>query len=221
MTEVRVKICGLTRPDDAAVAVEAGADLLGVVLVPSSPRASTPEDAARIRGDLDAELVLVTADRPVEELAAFARTAGADVLQLHGSEGPETLRRLRDRGDWILWKAVRIRSRDDAERALDCYAGVADGLLWDGWDPDRLGGAGSLFPWDEVASVRRAFPDGLTLIAAGGLTPTNVADAVRRLAPDVVDVSSGVEAAPGRKEPARIRAFIRSVRELRTTDAGS
>lgn len=213
MTEPRLKICGLTRPEDARTAVEAGADVLGVVLVPSTPRATTPEAAARIRGELDAALALVTADRPVEELAAAARAAGADVLQLHGDEDPESLRRLRDLGGWTLWKAVRVRSRPDAEAGLERYADVADGLLWDGRHPERLGGAGVRFPWEEVAAVRRAFPEGLELIAAGGLTPDNVADAVRRLEPEVVDVSSGVEGAhPGQKDPDRLRAFARAAR---------
>ncbi len=218
MSEPRVKICGLTTPEDARAAARAGADHLGAVLVPSSPRAVTADEAGGLAGDLDVSLVLVSADRDPEALARDAETAGADVLQLHGEEEPEALLGLRELGDWTLWKAVRIRDAGEAEAALERYAEVADALLWDGWHPERLGGSGVRFPWAEVARVRREFPPGLELVAAGGLTPENVAAAIDLLEPDVVDVSSGVERAPGAKDSGRIAAFVDAVRRRAATD---
>lgn len=209
----RIKICGLTRHADARAAAEAGADFLGVVVVASSPRAVEAARAREIRGGLDVPLVLVSADRGAEALAADARHAGADVLQLHGAETPDDLRRLREAGDWILWKAVRVRSGGDLAEALARYAGSADGLLLDAWHPEKLGGTGRTFDWDEVRTSRARIPAGTTLVAAGGLTPDNVGEAIRALRPDVVDVSSGVESSPAVKDPERIRAFVRAARE--------
>lgn len=221
----RIKICGLTRHADARAAVEAGADFLGVVVVASSPRAVDAARAREIRGGLDVPLVLVSADRDAERLASDARHAGADVLQLHGAETPDELRRLREAGDWTLWKAVRVRSGADLADALARYAGSADGLLLDAWHPEKLGGTGRTFDWDEVRALRARIPASTTLVAAGGLAPDNVGEAIRALRPDVVDVSSGVESSPGVKDPERIRAFVRAARDAgakpRDTDTES
>lgn len=218
----RIKICGLTRPGDARAAAEAGADYLGVVTVPASPRAVVePERARAIRGDLEPPLVLVSADRDPAELASDGRTAGAGVLQLHGSETPDDLRRLRDAGSWTLWKAVRIRAPDDLPEAVDRFGGLADALLLDAWHPERLGGTGETFDWEAVRALRGRVPAGVRLVAAGGLRPENVGDAVRVLRPDVVDVSSGVEASPGVKDSERVRAFVRAVRRSAESGGGS
>ena len=105
-----------------------------------------------------------------------------------------------------------MRTTDEVLVALEAFAGVADGLLLDGWHPEHAGGSGVRFPWDLVEPVRYRFPEGLTFVAAGGLRPSNVAEAVERLDPDVVDVSSGVEISPGVKDAGRIHAFIRNAR---------
>lgn len=207
-----VKICGLTRREDALAAADAGADLLGVVVVPSSPRAVSVEAARAIGEGIDVPLALVTADRDPHELAREAREVGAEVLQLHGKESSGDVERLRDAGDWALWKAVRIREAGDLEEALRRFGGLVDAIHLDGWHPRRLGGTGIRFPWNEVARVRDRIPDGMTLVAAGGLTPENVGEAVQLLRPDVVDVSSGVEARPGIKDPTKLMAFIRAAR---------
>lgn len=220
MSDPSVKICGLTRHEDARVAADAGAEYLGVVLVRRSPRGVTAADARRIRGDLPASLVLVSADRPVDRLSRDAETAGAEVLQLHGDEDPDAVRALRDAGGWTIWKSVRVREPADVARALDRYGGLVDGLHLDGWHPRRLGGTGRRFPWEEVRAMRDAVPEETTLVAAGGLTPANVARAVEVLRPDVVDVSSGVEERPasgdapraGVKDARRIRAFVDAAR---------
>lgn len=209
MPDVQVKICGLTRPADAEYAAAAGADYLGCVLVPSSPRAV---DAERARGVSSAApgvpLVLVVAGLGVTELEAAATVAGASVLQLHGDETPDLVRALRSRGPWRVWKGVRVRDAASAREALDRWGGIVDGILLDGWAPHQLGGTGTPFPWEEVASLRPAVPEGTLLIAAGGLKPENVGRAVSLLRPDVVDVSSGVESTPGVKDPARVREFV-------------
>jgi phosphoribosylanthranilate isomerase len=212
----RIKICGLVRPDDAALAATLGADWVGVVLVPRTPRARTPDEARTIgqaaRAAADVPLALVTADLAPETLADAAERAGAGALQLHGDEPPETLERLRALGDWELWKAVRVRSGGDLLPEARRWAGLADLLLLDAWHPDRLGGTGTPFDWAALQAVRAGWPPGLALGVAGGLRAETVAEAVARLDPHLLDVSSGVEAAPGRKDPARLRAFFRAAR---------
>lgn len=214
---VRTKICGITRVDDAGLAGRAGADYVGAVLTDGFRRSVSPETAAAYPDAAGRPLVAVTVDEPLSRLTDLARRAGASVLQLHGDEPPERLVALRDEGDWELWKALRVRSADAVLTALERYADVADGMLLDGWHPEHRGGSGIRFPWDLVEPVRDRFPEGLRFIAAGGLQPDNVAEAVRRLRPDVVDVSSGVEITHGIKDAARVRAFIRNARRDDTT----
>lgn len=217
-----VKICGLTRLDDARAAAAAGADYLGAILSPGFSRSVPVERAARFRsvaegtpGHAVPTLVAVLVDATLADATAAARASGAGVLQLHGGEPPSFLRGLRREGPWTLWKALQVRAADDVARALEDYGDVADGLLLDGWHEGRGGGVGARFPWEVVETVRAAFPAGLAFIAAGGLSPSNVAEAVRRLAPDVVDVSSGVEGRVGEKDGAKVRDFIRSARNAR------
>jgi phosphoribosylanthranilate isomerase len=212
-SRLEVKICGLTRVEDARAAAEAGADRVGAVLVPGTPRAVTPARAGELGRAAGLPLTLVVAGLAPEAAAAAAREAGARALQLHGGEAEETFAALRDRGDWELWKAARVRSGEEILAAARRWVGVADLLLLDGWHPGQLGGTGTRFPWEALEEARSLWPRGLRLGAAGGLTPRNVAEAVRRLAPDLVDVSSGVEASPGRKDPDALRAFVAAARD--------
>lgn len=203
----RVKICGLTHNDDARFAERVGADLLGFVLSRGFGR-SVPEESAEdvVRGTT-VERVAVLVDEPVERATTLARSIDAAVIQLHGSESPETVERLRSVGEWRVWKAVRARSLEDVERAVLDYGPLVDGLLLEGWKPGVTGGGGArleLRPED----VRREMSGGPVLVLAGGLDPDNVADAVAGFGPDVVDVSSGVETTPGRKDPERVRRFV-------------
>ncbi len=214
---VRTKICGLMRLEDAGLAGRAGTDFVGAILSPGFGRSVTPEHADRLRREAGCPLVAVTVDESVDDLATIAERSGAAVLQLHGDEAPQVLEGLRRRGDWELWKALRVRTASEVQAALNRFAGVADGLLLDGWHPELRGGSGARFPWDLVAPLRRSFPDGLRFIAAGGLQPENVAEAVRRLRPHVVDVSSGVEIRRGIKDAARVRAFIRNATQESTS----
>jgi phosphoribosylanthranilate isomerase len=171
----------------------------------------SPEAARVIFGDLPARRVGVFVDASLDELEAAGRAAGLDVLQLHGDETPELAAELRARG-WTVWKALRPRTGGELAAEAPRWAGSVDALLLDGFSTAARGGTGASFPWAEVAAHRDAVPDGVALIAAGGLRPDNVAEAAGILHPDVVDVSSGVESAPGIKDADSIRRFVTAAR---------
>ncbi len=206
---MEVKICGLTRPVDAQIAEQSGASHVGAVLVPTSPRAVSPSRASTLATAVSIPLVIVTADLAVDEAAEAAVKAHAQVIQLHGEESPRVAKELRERGSWELWKAVRIRSRDEVLHALDTFGPLVDLILLDGWHRDQLGGTGTVFPWKAISSARAVAPASVRIGVAGGLSPENVEDAVAQLAPDLVDVSSGVESSPGTKDHERVRSFVR------------
>lgn len=214
MISLKVKICGLTRDEDARAAAAAGADYVGTVLVPGTPRAVRPERAAELREACGLPLVLVVADEDPSALARAAEVAGASVLQLHGQETPQQVRDLRGAGDWEIWKVVRMGGEGNLVDAVEAFGDLVDGIVLDTWHPDLLGGSGVTFDWGTAESVRRALPPRVSLIAAGGLRPENLEEAVGALSPDVVDVSSGVEASPGIKDPSKIRAFVREARRI-------
>jgi phosphoribosylanthranilate isomerase len=211
MAEVRSKICGLTRVEDARAAEEAGADYVGVVLAQGFSRSIDLERAAAIGAAVELPLVTVRVDDPLDVVAGDADVVGAGVIQLHGREAPGFVRALRQLGEWRLWKSVRVRSVSDVKAAVEAYGNVADGILLDGWHPERVGGTGRAFSWPAVARVRECVAAELELIAAGGLRPDTVAAAVRILRPDIVDVSSGVESEVGVKDHDKIRTFVQAV----------
>ena len=203
-----VKICGLTRVVDARVAEHAGASYVGAILVPGTPRCVSPGEAGVLARAVGIPLVAVVADLTADAAARAADAAGARAVQLHGSESPGVIEALRARGGWELWKAVRVRERDDVLRALGRYGGLVDLLLLDAWSERALGGTGTRFPWEVWDRERAGLDDALRIGVAGGLSPDNVEEAVGRLAPDLLDVGSGVELGPGVKDPDRIEAFI-------------
>jgi len=207
-----VKVCGLTRTGDAIHAARAGADFLGVVLVPNTPRFQTPEQAKLTLNGIRLPTVVVMADLGRFDAVQAAEIVGADVIQLHGEEPPELVAELRQDGPWEVWKALRLRNASELRVGLARYGPVVDGLVLDGWHPEKRGGTGVAFSWEEVAEVRGEVPEGLLLVIAGGLTAENVCEAVVRLRPDVVDVSSGVEERPGIKDQRMVETFIRNVR---------
>lgn len=215
--EVRVKICGITRLEDGLNAARAGADFLGLIASRGFSRSAPFDLGARLAAETGVPVVAVTVDEATPRLAEIGLETAASVLQLHGDEPPETLRELRERGPWKLWKGLRVRTSDEVHRALDRYGEWADGILLDGWHPEHQGGSGARFPWDLVAPLRDSFPRDLDFVAAGGLTPSNVAAAVLALRPDVVDVSSGVEMEKGLKDAGRIRTFIENAKRARRT----
>jgi phosphoribosylanthranilate isomerase len=220
MTEPRIKICGLTRREDAVHAARAGADFLGVVLVSGSPRALKPHEAVKVVSGLGVPIVIVTADMGPSAVTAAAEPIGASVVQLHGEETPEEAADLGGRGPWSVWKALQVKDSEDVIRTVERYRGHVDGVLLDGWHPNRKGGTGASFSWSEVARKRDRLPDDLLLVVAGGLTPGNVEEAIRHLRPHVVDVSSGVEVSPGIKNPELMAAFVHAARQGREGGAG-
>ena len=212
MSDVEIKICGITTPEDAVAARELGADYLGMMLSQGFPRSILPDEAVDIGLVADAPLVAVLVDESLDEAERIAELSGASVIQLHGEEDGDYAEELRRRGEWAIWKAVRVRDPEVVTRALEAFGASVDGLLLDGWHPDRPGGSGTSFSWEGVGALRDRVPSDLRVIAAGGLTPRNVADAIEALRPDIVDVSSGVELQVRRKDPELIRAFVRNAR---------
>lgn len=209
-----VKVCGLTRREDALHAAGKGAEYLGVVLVADTPRFRTPKEAKDVLSGVAARSVIVVANQDVEVVSSAAEIVGPDVIQLHGEESPEFVEILRGQGPWAVWKAVKVQSPDDLVKGISRFGKVVDGLLLDTWHPTKGGGTGMAFSWEAVADVRDKVPDGLLLGVAGGLTPENVPQAVAHLRPHVVDVSSGVEKEPGIKSPSRVEDFIRNARRV-------
>lgn len=206
-----VKICGVCTPEDAARVADAGSDYLGVILVPGRARSRTEAEAAAIFGAAPGvRRVGVFVDAPAAEIRALTERLRLDVVQLHGAEPAGLAASLRD--VCTVWKAVRVRAPATVEAALVDYNGAVDAILLDGWTPDAEGGAGVRFDWGDVARLRDRWPALLRLVAAGGLRPDNVRAVIEALAPDVVDVSSGVESAPGVKSAAAVRGFVAAAR---------
>ena len=208
-----VKVCGLTRHEDAAAAAGAGARYLGVILAPGGRRTVAPGDGAVIFGDLKVQRAGVFVNATADELRRAAEAARLDVLQLHGDETPELAAALRGEG-FAVWKALRPRSGDELSAGLVHYAGAVDAILLDGYSAEARGGTGTAFDWRAAAERLGELPPETMLVAAGGLRPENVAEAASILRPQVVDVSSGVESAPGVKDHAAVRAFVAAVRAL-------
>jgi len=203
---IRIKICGITRRDDALVAAEAGADALGFMFYPPSPRAVTPPQAAAIIKALPPFIHAVGVFvNPTRDEVEAALAAGIGTLQFHGEESPEFCASF---GATKVIKAFRVRDAASLD-VLPRYP--TDAWLLDSFVAGKLGGTGHAFNWDLVHTAKAS---GRPVILAGGLTPENAADAVRQVAPYGLDVSSGVESAPGCKDPARVRAFIAAARSV-------
>ena len=206
----RIKICGITRQEDAQAAVDAGADAVGFVFYAPSPRAVAIDRAREIVRGLPPFVssvgLFVNAEPDwVREVLA---TVPLDLLQFHGDEAPDYCSQFGR--PWM--KAIRVRSSNDIERAFSVFA-EARGLLVDAFDPALYGGTGRAFDWSLVPRQRP-----LPLVLAGGLDSVNVADAIRQVRPWAVDVSGGVESAKGIKSAEKIRAFINEVRSVGKTD---
>ena len=209
---VTVKICGLTEPDGLAAAVEHGADYIGLVFFAKSPRFIAPEAAAELidclPGDIGAVGLFVDPDDAwLDEVLGHVRL---DMIQLHGGETPERVDAVRLDFATPVMKALAIAEAADLDRAA-AYADHADMLLFDAKPPqdaDRPGGNALSFDW----GLMKGFKSPLPWLLAGGLTPDNAAEAVRVSGAPGLDVSTGVESAPGIKNPAKIAAFIAAAR---------
>ncbi len=205
-----VKICGMSDAASVRAAVEAGADYLGFIIFPRSPRAVSLQRAAELaalKGSARSVAVLVDPDDVL--LGEVLRVLRPDIIQLHGGESPERCLDAKNYAAEGVWKAVPVASSEDVARARR-YAGFADAILFDAKPPagaDRPGGWGAGYDYSLVKGFEAA-----PFILAGGLNPDNVADAIAASGARVVDTVSGVEAAPGVKDIGRIAAFIRASR---------
>lgn len=206
MMTVRVKICGITCLDDALMAVDAGADALGFVFCETSPRCIQPTAAREIIRVLPPFVAKVGlfVDADLDAIHHTAASCGLDTIQLHGNETPDFCQECQVK----IIKAFRIR--DENSLALCArYPGIA--WLLDSYVAGKMGGTGEKFNWDLAKAAARECK---YLILAGGLTPENVSTAVRHVHPFAVDVSSGVESSPGRKDPGKVRAFVQAAKAM-------
>jgi phosphoribosylanthranilate isomerase len=201
---VRVKICGITNLADAQAAAEAGAEAIGFVFYEKSPRFVSMEIAAEISRAVPPFIMRVGVFvNPSEELVLKAIAGcGLSLLQFHGDEPPEFCVQF----GLMSMKAFRIR---DAGSLKELPKYKTDAWLLDAYSSDTLGGTGGIFNWDLAVEAQKA---GRPVFLAGGLTPENVADAIRKVRPFGVDVSSGVESSPGKKDHTKVRAFINTAK---------
>lgn len=209
---VAIKICGINGLAAMDAALSAGADFVGLVFFPPSPRNVSLEAgaklAARARGR--ARIVALTVDADDALLSGIVEKVAPDMVQFHGKEPPARIAHLRARFGRPAIKAIPVE-RDGDVNAASAYAEVADWLLFDARAPSdatRPGGHGRAFDWSLLAGVARIRP----IMLSGGLSADNVADAIHAVRPDAVDVSSGVESAPGVKDPEKIRHFVEIAR---------
>lgn len=212
--DIRVKICGLSTPETVAAAVSAGAAYVGFVFFDKSPRGVSFAEAAKLARDVPAGVakVALTVDADDAFLDQLAAAVPIDVLQLHGHEPPQRVLDVKARYGLPVMKVVGVGSADDLA-GLDIYSRVADQLLVDTKPPanaDRPGGNAQSFDWSLIAGRRWPLP----WMLAGGLTPQNIAAAIRQTGARQLDVSSGVESAPGVKDARKIRMFINAARGL-------
>ena len=212
----RIKICGITSPEDAAAVAAAGADAIGLNFYAKSPRYVEPAQARTIVDALPAGVVKVGlfVNAPAQEVCRTFDLLGLDLVQLHGDEAPEYLAAL---GGRSVMRAFRLGVGGLAEigqylRRCETVGCPLSLVLIDAYRPGQYGGTGEVADWSALAE----YPASIThppLVLAGGLTPQNVAEAIRTVRPAAVDTASGVESGPGRKDPVRVAAFVRAARD--------
>lgn len=202
-----VKICGITNLEDARLAVENGADMIGLNFFQNSVRYVPPTLARQIASETGTSVkkVGVFVNELIENVLTISSDVGLDAIQLHGDETLEYEADLRSRTDVETIKAVRVRETFDVHELVDFDSTI----LLDAYRDGAFGGTGEIFDWEIAAQVWTLVP---CMILAGGLTPDNVADAIRVVRPYAVDVASGVESAPGKKDAKKLEAFIRNAK---------
>jgi len=213
---LKIKICGLTNYEDTLAAVEAGADMLGFNFYPPSPRSITIEDCAEIvakirRRNTDVVLVGVFVNKSIETIEDTLAACDLQLAQLHGDEAPSEVEALASRA----YKAIRPKSEDEARMQWRQFAGLGTShpaLLLDAYKLGSYGGTGEVADWGVAAELARSVP----LLLAGGLTPQNVLAAIEQVQPWGVDVASGVESTPGKKDVNKMKAFIQTIRRQET-----
>ncbi len=204
----RVKICGITNIEDALKAQFLGADELGFNFYENSPRYIAPDMAAEIIAGLSSEIakVGVFVNASAESILEIVAIAGLDSIQIHGDEEPGFVRHLRSLTDKLIIKAIRAKPDLEVDDAVKFDANA---ILIDSYFAEEYGGSGRTFDW-EIAGAIAGLVERVYL--AGGLTPENVSEAIQTVNPYAVDVASGVESSPGKKDPARVEEFIRAVK---------
>jgi phosphoribosylanthranilate isomerase len=206
MLITKVKICGITNYDDAVAAMDIGADLLGFNFYPGSPRYVTPEQAAgiinKLPGFIDTAGVFVNAS--VEHIHETNAVCPLDWVQLHGDEDPEFCRSLLSH-NFKTMKAIRVKDQTDIERADSFFT---DAVLLDAFDPDKYGGTGLTFDWNVIGHISKR------VFLAGGINPDNAAEAVK-LGVYGIDVCSGIESRPGKKDHRKMKKLFENIRHLR------
>jgi phosphoribosylanthranilate isomerase len=204
---VRVKVCGITNFEDATMAVELGAHALGFVFAPS-PRRVPPELARQIIRQLPpfVATVGVFVNEHPETICNIRDTCGFDLVQFHGDESPDQCRQ------WMPLPIKAFRMKDHSTlRQMECYRSAARAVLLDSWSPEARGGTGKVFDWDLAIEAKAA---GFSIILSGGLHPSNVEEAIHTVRPSAVDVCSGVEKSPGRKDPVLLRQLMGIVNRI-------
>ena len=206
-----IKICGITREEDAVYASNSGADFLGFIFVKNTPRYISPEEAAQIsRKVTQPKYVGVFMNDEADLINKISQTANLSYIQLHGDESPEFCAMIK----LPVIKAFRIKpgmSEDDIISLLSPYKNVAEYVLLDAWDANAAGGTGLRFDWNSAAKIHASFK----MFLAGGINPQNADEAVRLVQPAGVDVSSGVEESPGIKNHGKIKSLVEAVRKAR------
>jgi phosphoribosylanthranilate isomerase len=210
----RIKVCGVTLPDDAARVASAGVDFIGLNFWPRSKRYLSPQRAPMIasiaRSTGTPKLVGLFVDPDIEEVQEITAKVDLDIIQLHGDEDPDLVKRISLAVYRPVWKAISVATQNDVMH-LDIWP--AEAILLDAPTPGR-GGAGAKFDWNLAREARQRFP-AINFVLAGGLTSDNVSTAIATVEPWAVDVASGVEAAPGVKDGAKLDAFLRAARPRR------
>lgn len=206
MRFVKVKICGITRPEDARAAVDLGAWTLGLIFHAASPRSCDPGVAEQIGAELRrrTEVCGVFVNRPLDEVAELAERCSLSILQLHGEEGPAYCREAARRTGARVMKAVRVKN---ASSVRSLAAWPVDLHLLDAHVDGTRGGTGETFNWQLAGAHHGRVP----VVLSGGLTPENVGAGIAAVRPFAVDTASGTESAPGRKDPEKVTAFFRAV----------
>jgi len=206
MLIVKVKICGITNYEDAAAAMDMGADLLGFNFYPKSPRYVTPSKAAKIISKLPGfiDIVGVFVNESIEHIQETKNLCQLDWVQLHGDESPEFCREFLSDNVKII-KAIRVKDQADVEKADDFFT---DAVLLDAFDPEKYGGTGITFDWNVIGHINKR------VFLAGGINPDNATAAVR-LGVYGIDVCSGVEAEPGKKDHKKMKKLFENIRHLR------
>ena len=207
----QIKICGLSRAEHIDAAIDAGASHIGLVHFAKSPRHVSMEEAQALRKHAGARIktVMLLVNASPEETGKAIEQVRPDILQFHGTETPEWIELVKKNTGFEVWKAIGLKDAGTIERS-ERYAGIADRLLYDAPAQKLPGGNGEVADLSLLKDFNPDYDWGL----AGGLSPDNVADAIRQTGAPLVDVSSGVESAPGLKQVDKIRAFCQAVQQL-------